>query len=146
MVVLWHLSDLHWEVSAPHPSSQTRLLHGGRCLSLSAYKDRKHKNRDTVHSRVVNVLAIIISTHYTGKWYHKEETGNTKGETFWVYAYHLVHFATNNYVVEKSKHFPAHRSMLMKTNRMQCLKKKQAPHPCLSREEERVKWNESRDL
>lgn len=68
-------------------------------------------------------LEIIISTQYIGKQLRKEERGNTKGETFWIYAYHLVHFATNNYMVEKSKHFPAHRSTLMETNRMQCLKK-----------------------
>lgn len=36
-------SDLHWGVSAPRPSSQTRLLHGERCLSLSKHKNRGHK-------------------------------------------------------------------------------------------------------
>lgn len=36
-------SDLHWGVSAPRPSSQTRLLHGERCLSLSEHKNRGHK-------------------------------------------------------------------------------------------------------
>lgn len=34
-------SDPHWEVSAPHPSSQTRLLRGGHCLSPSEQKKKQ---------------------------------------------------------------------------------------------------------
>lgn len=109
-------SDLHWGVSAPRPSSQTRLLHGERCLSLSEHKNRGHKY-------AAMQLRLYISFWPQNRVQKKGQFSVLKLLKVQVpplvgcliHVHHLVHYWIDYYMVEKSEHVPAHRTMLIAT-------------------------------
>lgn len=109
-------SDLHWGVSAPRPSSQTRLLHGERCLSLSKHKNRGHKITAMQLSLYISFLPQNC-VQKKEKWCLEivKSSSSVPLVGCLMHVHHLVHDTTDYYMVEKSEHFPAHRTMLIVT-------------------------------